>query len=109
MLQSLAGRAHSVYTGVAILDKSTGMIQSGCERTQVFMKPLSESEIREYFKKAHPLDKAGAYAIQIQPSIVRRIKGSYSNVVGLPVELLKKLLRSGRLSLGNSRRSRSGR
>jgi septum formation protein len=93
MLQMLSGRMHSVYTGVALLDKKSGKAKAVCVRTRVYMKKLDAKQIENYFRKMNPLDKAGAYAIQMNPKIVKRIDGSYSNVVGLPVEMLKEMLK----------------
>lgn len=93
MLRGIAGRGHDVYTGIAVLDRDTGKIRTGYCRTKVFMKPLSKLEIIDYFRYVNPMDKAGAYAIQAGPKIISRIKGSYTNVVGLPVELVGKMLR----------------
>ena len=67
------------------------------ERTRVWMRPLTGEQIRNYFTKMNPLDKAGGYAIQEHgEGIIERIEGSYTNVVGLPVErLLATLQRIG--------------
>lgn len=97
MLRSLSGRQHAVYTGVVLLDLQTGQMIKACEKTKVYIKKLSENEIRNYCLKVPPLDKAGAYAIQMKPKIVQKIQGSYSNVVGLSKELLLKLIRKAHL------------
>jgi septum formation protein len=57
------------------------------------MKPVGEAWLQKYVDTIHPFDKAGAYAIQGRLKIVRKIRGSYSNVVGLPKELLQKMLK----------------
>jgi septum formation protein len=93
MLRRLAGKKHEVYTGLALWDRTTGRVLTGCAKTEVIMKTVPESWLQHYVETIHPFDKAGAYAIQAQPKIVRRIKGSYSNVVGLPKELLRKMLK----------------
>lgn len=93
MLRLLSGRLHEVYTGVALRNLKTGKISSGYAKTQVFVRKLSEAQIRNYCRKVPPLDKAGAYAIQMRPKIVEKIKGSYSNVVGLPKALVRELIR----------------
>jgi septum formation protein len=91
MLRRLAGRAHDVLTGVAVVWR--GRILSHVERTSVWFARLSESDIAWYVASGEPLDKAGAYAIQALASrFVRRIDGSYSNVVGLPVTAVIELL-----------------
>lgn len=92
MLNLLSGKRHYVYTGIAVLDLATGKLRSGFDKTKVFVKKLNAEEITAYIPKVNSLDKAGAYAIQIQPYIVTRTEGSYTNIVGLPKELLKKLL-----------------
>ncbi len=91
-LRRLAGKRHSVVTGLVLWDRKTGRMLTGCSETDVWMKAFQESALREYIQKIHPYDKAGAYAIQGRPKIVRKIRGSYSNVVGLPRELLRKML-----------------
>jgi len=63
--------------------------------TDVLFHPLNRAQIRDYLGKIHPLDKAGAYAIQeFGEKIISEISGSYSNVVGLPVEKLRAELRA---------------
>jgi nucleoside triphosphate pyrophosphatase len=91
MLRRLAGRAHEVLTGVAVVWR--GRTLSHVERTTVWFARLSESDIAWYVASGEPLDKAGAYAIQARGSrFVKRIDGSYSNVVGLPVAAVIELL-----------------
>lgn len=93
MLRRLAGRKHAVYTGLAIWDRKTGCLITGCAKTDVWMKPVREAWLQKYVDDIHSFDKAGAYAIQESPKIVRKIRGSYSNVVGLPKELFRKMLK----------------
>ena len=93
MLKSLSGKSHDVYTGVVFWDREAQDLFQGVSRTKVFFKKLSSSEIRNYFKVVHPFDKAGSYAIQAGPRIVKSIHGSYSNVVGLPKGLVRELLK----------------
>ena len=93
MVRRLAGKKHAVYTGLVLLDRKTGCILKGCAKTDVWMKPLSETQLCHYVDTTHPYDKAGAYAIQARPRIVSRIRGSYSNVVGFPKELFRKMLK----------------
>ena len=91
MLRRLSGRAHEVWTGVAVLRDS--VIRYGLERTTVWMRTISEDEVDAYVRSGEPLDKAGAYAIQGQASrFVERIEGSWSNVVGLPMATVLQLL-----------------
>jgi septum formation protein len=92
MLRRLSGRAHDVLTGVAVC--ASGSLSDAIERTEVRFAPLSEAEIAWYVSTGEPRDKAGAYAIQgLASRFVERIDGSYSNVVGLPVALVSRMLR----------------
>jgi len=95
MLGQLSGRIHQVYTGYAFVCASLGRTEREAVRTDVHFKDLSDSEIEWYVQTGEPFDKAGAYAIQgIGTFLVRRINGSYTNVVGLPVcEVIEFLLR----------------
>jgi septum formation protein len=91
MLRRLAGRAHEVLTGVAIVQAGRATIDVAS--TRVWFLPLSDAEIGWYVATGEPSDKAGAYAIQgLGSRFVERIEGSYSNVVGLPVALVWRLL-----------------
>jgi len=91
MLRRLSGRAHDVFTGVALA--WPGGIVADVDRTRVWMNALSEEDIAEYLATGEPLDKAGAYGIQGWASrFIPRIEGSYSNVVGLPVATVLQLL-----------------
>lgn len=92
ILRRLAGKKHNVVTGLVLWDRKDGRLLAGCSATDVWMKSLSARALGNYIQKIHPYDKAGAYAIQGSPKIVRKIRGSYSNVVGLPRELLRKML-----------------
>lgn len=96
MLRLLSGRAHTVLTGVSIVEAPARVAASGCERTEVVFRTLSEREISDYVASGEPFDKAGAYAIQGRASrFVTRIEGCYFNVMGLPVALVDTLLGSG--------------
>jgi septum formation protein len=93
MLSDLEGKEHRVITGVCLIHLRLHRQHSFAARTRVTFKPLGADEIAEYLDKISPLDKAGAYAIQEHGEmIVRKTEGSISNVVGLPVERLKKEL-----------------
>lgn len=97
MLARLSGRTHEVLTGVALL--ADGRVRSAVETTRVHFVQMSEAEIDSYVASREPREKAGAYAIQgLASRFVDRIEGSYSNVVGLPVALVWRLLRE--LGLG---------
>jgi septum formation protein len=99
MLDFLSGREHRVITGLCILDPSGHVSRLEYVTTLVFMKPLSEREISAYIATGEPFGKAGSYAIQGQGAfMVREIRGSYSNVVGLPLcALIQALLDAGAL------------
>jgi septum formation protein len=87
ILQRLSGRAHEVWTAVRIVNRARGKSQSFYEVSRVHFRTLSEGAIRNYLAKINPLDKAGAYAAQGEgQDIIERIDGSYTNVVGLPME-----------------------
>lgn len=92
MIRTLSGRSHAVYTGLVLWDRKSGQMFEGCAKTRVWIKRLSDREVRQYVDTINPFDKAGAYAIQEKPRIVKKIQGSHSNVVGLPRELLRKML-----------------
>lgn len=93
MLSALSGREHEVFTGVYISYPEKGerktLVASDC--TRVRFKTLSEEKIEAYIKTGSPMDKAGAYGIQ-DGGLVRSIDGSLSNVIGLPIELCKRLM-----------------
>jgi septum formation protein len=89
MLAQLSGRMHVVITGVCIAHRELGTEITFAESTRVWMRPLTAGQIAEYIAKADVRGFAGAYAIQEHgDTIVERIQGSYSNVVGLPMERL---------------------
>ncbi len=104
MLKNLSGRTHLVLTGYAICCKSRNYMFSESIETKVTFKSLSEEEIDWYASTDEPFDKAGAYAIQgLGTFIVRRIEGSYTNVVGLPVcEVIEHLISIGAVSFSKS-------
>ncbi|MGE0041885.1 MAG: nucleoside triphosphate pyrophosphatase [Vicinamibacterales bacterium] len=91
VLAALSGRAHEVLTGVAVADGAG--VRGAVARTQVWFATLSPAEVAAYVASGEHRDKAGAYGIQGRAScFVERIDGSYSNVVGLPVALVYRLL-----------------
>ena len=93
MLESLQGQTHQVVTGVCLIQLRGHHQKVFAEQTHVRFRSLTREAIREYHQQVNPLDKAGAYAIQENGDvIVERISGSYTNVVGLPLERLKKEL-----------------
>ena len=90
MLLKLAGRVHEVFTGVCVIHYPFELELTFAERTRVWMRPLTGEQIRNYFTKVNPLDKAGAYGAQEHGElIIERVEGSFSNVMGLPVERLR--------------------
>ncbi len=92
MLRLLAGREHQVITAVCLLGADFEDVRS--ESTTVYFSPMSDAEIRDYIATGEPMDKAGAYAIQgIASRWISKIEGDYSNVVGLPVDLVWRMLR----------------
>jgi septum formation protein len=95
MLARLQGRVHQVVTGVSLIHLRKHQERIFAASTDVLFHPLDAAQIGEYISKVHTLDKAGAYAIQESGEmIISEISGSYSNVVGLPVELLREELQS---------------
>lgn len=93
MIKLISGRSHDVMTAIALRDLKTGKIVKGAEKTKVFIRKIEPSEIDAYIEAVNSYDKAGGYAIQMNPKIVTEIRGSHSNVIGLPEELLTKLLK----------------
>ena len=93
MLGELQGRTHTVVTGVSLIHHRLHQQHVFAESTAVTFRPLTSEDIADYLKVMNPLDKAGAYAIQEHGvRIVEAIQGSYSNVVGLPLERLRQTL-----------------
>ena len=93
MLSELQGRMHAVITGVCLLHLRAHRQSVFAEWTDVKFHPLTPKQIKEYLLLINPLDKAGAYAIQEHGErIVAEISGSYSNVVGLPLERVREEL-----------------
>lgn len=91
MLRELSGKKHSVFTGVCVVNGEKRIAEA--EEACVEFHSLSDQEIRAYQENFHPLDKAGAYAIQRGGSvIVKRIEGCYYNIMGLPLNKTRSLL-----------------
>ena len=87
MLRQLQGRTHQVVTGVSLIHLRAHAEKIFAVSTDVLFRPLTRGQIDEYLAKINPLDKAGAYAIQENGElVVSEISGSFSNVVGLPIE-----------------------
>ena len=87
MLRELAGRGHTVCTGVSV--RRGAQEERFAVSTRVFFRPMTDDEIRAYIKTGEPMDKAGAYGVQSRGALfVERIDGDFFNVMGLPVEQL---------------------
>ncbi len=96
MLRRLAGTTHRVVTGVAL--RHAGRIATESVETRVTMRPLSDEEIDAYVATGEPMGKAGAYAIQERGDrFVTRLEGPWDNVVGLPVDAVRRLMRGSGL------------
>ncbi|GEM_PF-111096 len=91
MLRRLSGRSHQVLTGVSVWDTAAGHGLSDVETTEVEFRALTDREIDDYVATGDPLDKAGAYGIQTG-HLVKEVRGSISNVAGLPMEMLQSML-----------------
>ena len=95
ILRRLSGRVHEVWTSVFVCYPARGKAHSFQEVSHVHFRRLNNRAIANYLAKVDPLDKAGAYAAQGHGTeIIKRIDGSYTNVVGLPMEQSARVLRS---------------
>ncbi|MFH0771761.1 MAG: nucleoside triphosphate pyrophosphatase [Candidatus Omnitrophota bacterium] len=93
-LKFISRRSQWVYTGLAVIDIDNMKTLTDYEKTKIYMCRLSDGQIRNYFKKVSPLDKAGSFDIQGTGSIfINKIEGCFNNVVGLPLAKLTKLLK----------------
>ena len=96
MLRALSGQVHQVITGVCVRGAGRGgrlAVRTFAVSTDVEFTRLSEAEIAAYIASGEPMDKAGAYAIQGRAAyMIRQIRGSYTNVVGLPLTELVEIL-----------------
>lgn len=92
MLTALAGRQHTVCTGVTV--RRGEQIESFSVTTLVTFRPAEESELRAYIATGDPMDKAGSYGIQTEfgKQLVKRMDGDYYNVMGLPIDRLREAL-----------------
>jgi MAF protein len=94
MLQRLRGNTHQVFSGVAVVDASTGAYRLTSETSTVLMRDYSDAEMEAYISSGSPMDKAGAYGVQdadFHPA--SGVQGCYTNVVGLPLCTLLGMLR----------------
>jgi septum formation protein len=103
-LQDLSGKTHQVITGFCLCHQKNRITFAKSVRTQVTFRSLSRQEITWYIRTEEPQDKAGAYAIQGKGAFcVQKIRGSYTNVVGLPVsEVLEALEKYAGFRLGRN-------
>ena len=93
-LRRLSGRAHWVYTGLCLRHVPGGRQQVSYAKTKVTFRTLSDEFIGAFHSRIDPLDKAGAYAIQgDRGRLIARVDGSLTNVIGLPMELLRRELK----------------
>lgn len=92
MLHSLSGRWHQVYTGVTVVD-ADGTLRCEADVTDVHFETMSDEAIHGYIATGEPMDKAGAYAVQgIAGLWIDELRGSHTNVIGLPMALTRRLL-----------------
>lgn len=92
MLTALAGRKHTVCTGVTV--RQGDKVHTAAQRTDVYFRHATQEELRSYIATGEPMDKAGAYGVQGKGALlVERIDGDFFNVMGLPVLLLSRMLR----------------
>jgi septum formation protein len=92
MLKSLSNKTHQVITGYAIVTKD--QIINDYDVSEVTFNLLSDELIKQYIKTGSPMDKAGAYGIQDGFPLLRKLKGSLNNVIGLPIEKIKSVLQN---------------
>lgn len=94
MLSRLSKKPQELYTGIAVIDKDTNRTLVEYEKTKIYMDRLTRQEIKGYFAKVSPLDKAGSFDIQGKGAFfIRRIEGCYYNVVGLPLRRLYRMFK----------------
>ncbi|MDI6606649.1 MAG: Maf and M48 domain-containing protein [Candidatus Omnitrophota bacterium] len=94
MLKKISRKPQWLYTGIAVIDKDRGKVLLDYEKTKVYMDPLNDKQIADYFSTVSPLDKAGSFDIRGRGAIfIRRIEGCFYNVVGLPLRKLYIMLK----------------
>lgn len=95
MLLLLSDNQNTVYTGICVIDGQTGEKQVRTDSAQVFFTQVERDAALRYIASGEPLDKAGAYGVQgMGGMFVSRIEGSPSNVIGLPMHLVREMLRN---------------
>lgn len=94
MLKMLSGNVHQVYSGITLINTETNKMMQDFVLTDVKFSKLDDKEIKLYIDTGEPMDKAGAYGIQGYGGVfVEEIRGCYYNVVGLPLNKLKKMMK----------------
>lgn len=94
-LKLISRKPQWVYTGLAVIDIDNKKVLTDYEKTKIYMYRLTDRQIRKYFKRVSPLDKAGSFDIQGLGSIfINRIEGCFNNVIGLPLAKLAKMLKA---------------
>ena len=102
ILRAFSGRRITVYSGIHIIDSAGSKEASGFDRTSLYVKKISGKDIDKYFRLLGPYDKAGGFSIEGVGSIIfDNIRGSYFNVLGLPMGLLERLFKVLGLDLLN--------
>ena len=97
LLSRLLGRSHVVVSGVALVERRGLTVRSCTVESTVVMRRADDDEVRRYVAGGEPMDKAGAYAAQGQGRrFIQRIEGSETNVIGLPMDETRALLREAR-------------
>lgn len=95
MLKLLSGRKHRVYSAVVVMNTKNKKVEKQCIYTEVKFSEITDEEIKEYIETGEPLDKAGSYGIQGYGGVfVEKINGCYYNVVGLPLNILNKMIKN---------------
>jgi septum formation protein len=92
MLERLRGRSHSVYSGLCLWDKASAQRHVRVDVSRLWMEPISDSQLEAYLDTDQWVGKAGAFGFQDGPDWIRLDQGSATNVVGLPMEMLEKML-----------------
>lgn len=94
MLKRLSGRSHEVFSGLTVIDNRNQNLISDYLKTEVTFSKLTQEEIESYVDTGEPMDKAGAYGVQGYGGVfVEKINGCYYNVVGLPINNLRNILK----------------
>lgn len=100
MLKRLSSRPQWLYTGIAVIDQDKDRVLVDYEKTKIYMDKLSDKEIKNYFAKVSPLDKAGSFDIQGRGAFfIQRIEGCFYNVVGLPLRKLYRMLKKLKIEI----------